>query len=151
MVSTLSGSMHNNKSCVMEGSANAAAFIEPFGMGLSPNGETLYVADRFCNAIRSIDTSTGDMATIIGLSGGIPGNGDGAVDLPRDVTVSLDGKSIFWTEFGTNSVRTLDLDTRETTTLIDGLLGPWGIDLSPDGTKLVVADSYRNRIIQIPV
>lgn len=152
-VDTLAGSTANAKACVAVAADGAdAAFVEPFGMGISPSGGTLFVADRFCNAIRTVDTATGAVATLIGLAGGVPGSGPGATDLPRDVAASPDGAAVYWTEFGSNSVRRLDMETGATVTVARGLLGPWGIDTSPEnGTSLVVADVYNNRVVLVHI
>jgi DNA-binding beta-propeller fold protein YncE len=59
--------------------------------------------------------------------------------------------TLYFTEFGSNSVRALDLASGATRTLATGLRGPWGMDVAPDGGSLVVADSYNNRVVVVPL
>ena len=49
-----------------DGPAETAAFNEPQGMALAPDGERLLVADRGSHAVRAIDLATGAVTTVAG-------------------------------------------------------------------------------------
>ncbi len=49
-----------------DGTFAAARFVGPSGMGISPDGETIYVADWYDNKIRAIDRTTQTTTTIVG-------------------------------------------------------------------------------------
>ncbi len=49
-----------------DGAANEATFRQPQGLALSPDGKTLYVADTRNHAVRRVDLSTNEVATIAG-------------------------------------------------------------------------------------
>lgn len=64
--SLLAGSPSNAGSA--NGTAGGARFDSPHGLGLSPDGATLYVADSLNNSIRTVDITTGAVGTL-SLSG----------------------------------------------------------------------------------
>ncbi|MCK9519831.1 MAG: redoxin domain-containing protein, partial [Dehalococcoidia bacterium] len=49
-----------------DGTAHEAAFRQPQGVALSPDGRTLFVADTRNHAVRAVDTETGNVRTIAG-------------------------------------------------------------------------------------
>ena len=49
-----------------DGAANEATFRQPQGLALSPDGNTLYVADTRNHAVRKIDLATNEVTTIAG-------------------------------------------------------------------------------------
>src|SRR5918994_51724 len=51
---------------LQDGDARTARFCQPRGMALSPDGDTLYVADSGHHTIRAIALSTGNVTTVAG-------------------------------------------------------------------------------------
>jgi DNA-binding beta-propeller fold protein YncE len=70
VVASLTGELQKSigtgKEGFADGAANEAAFRQPQGLALSPDGKTLYVADTRNHAIRVVDTSTFEVKTIGG-------------------------------------------------------------------------------------
>jgi len=65
-----------------DGPGDQAQFSEPTGLELSPDGNTLYVADRQNVTVRTIDLKTGFVSTLAGEPG-IKGNIDGSFSRAR--------------------------------------------------------------------
>jgi len=140
----------------------SAAFNNPAGLGLYPDGKRLLVGDVFNHAVRSIDLSTNTVTT---LAGGTKGYADGSLDTarftsPADVVVSPDAAKVYVADGGNNRIRVIDLVARTVSTLAGSGVAafadaagaaasfafPFGLDLTQDGATLVVADFQNNRI-----
>ena len=74
IVTTLAGSGTN---AVADGTGDAASFHFPRGVAVSPNGETVYVADYANHRIRTIDTSNRVVTTLAGSGTGTFADGTG--------------------------------------------------------------------------
>jgi DNA-binding beta-propeller fold protein YncE len=97
-----------------EGSADgvgaAAQFKTPWGITLSDDGKTLYVADRDNHRIRAINLETNAVTTVAGSgsAGYREGIGTAAFfSFPRSVKLGADGK-LYLTESGSQRIRQLD-------------------------------------------
>ena len=80
----------------VDGVGEAARFLKPNGIVISPDGATLYVADVGNNKIRKVDIASRTVSTIAGSS---EGNVDGAEQAASfgdlvSLTISPDGKAL---------------------------------------------------------
>jgi len=103
------------------GGFGAAAFDQPQGMDLSPDGSTLYVADVGNHAVRALDLERRDVSTLIGngfqATSYPPNPGSApAVSLSSPWDVLLDDGSLYIAMAGSHQIWVLDLET--------GLAGP---------------------------
>jgi sugar lactone lactonase YvrE len=110
-----------------DGSLAAARFDDPMGLALSPDGNTLYVADTGNDAIRAINFSAGTVTT---LAGGAVGASDGVgaaaqFDLPTGLALSADGTILYISDYANHTIRQLVLATGAVTT-IAGMPGVCG-------------------------
>lgn len=154
-----------------DGTGAEARFETPYGMDVDPDGN-LIVADRGNHAIRRI-TKDGKVTTIAGK--GTPGMVDGDHDeaffnQPIDVAVDAQGR-VFVSDLGNNRIRMIDGSGVVTVAgngkrgFADGagadaeFHGQEGIDVTPDGKTVYVADGtigepglkfHRVRRVSIP-
>jgi DNA-binding beta-propeller fold protein YncE len=156
-----------------DGASSAASFYQPRGVSYSPDGSTLAVADGANARVRLIDVATGAVTTLAGSGSGAFADGTGSAASfwnPYDVAYSPDGSTIAVADTGNNGVRLIDVATGAVTTLAgDGTRGysgggfadgtgsaalfrhPQGLDYSPDGSTIAVADSGNHRVRLIDV
>ena len=117
VVTTLAG---NGLEVYADGIGTDASFNRPEGLAISPNGATLYVADRFNRRIRAITVAT---RKVISLAGTAPtGYADGVgvaarfAD-PMDVAVSPDGTILYVPDYTNNRIRKVRATCTETDAL----------------------------------
>lgn len=98
------------------GKGQTARFKNPFGLTMSSDGLTLYVADRDNNAIRSIRLKDGMVQTVAG--NGVIGYREGRLASARlalpEYLIAPSKNILYFTEAGTNRVREINLQTRLT-------------------------------------
>lgn len=132
-----------------DGSRFEAAFSEPYGVAIAPDG-TVYVADAGeAHAIRRI-APDGTVTTIAGgrRRGFADGRGsEAAFDTPSHIAVDADGM-LFVADTGNDAIRVVSPDGVVSTLVHGELRGPIGVAVAPDG-RLVVADTYNDRIVLI--
>ena len=121
----------------VDGIGEQAILDGPFGLALSADGGTLYVADRGHHLVRQVDTATGEVVTLAGEYG-VPGafddiGLDAAFDFPRSVALSTDGARLFVVDSSNHAVRRIDLPTREVSTVVGelGISGGFGFRFTP--------------------
>ena len=141
-----------------DGTGAAAQFQEPYG--ITTDGTDLYVADRRNHTIRKI-TSTGIVTTFAGqagVSGSVNGIGTTAT-FNEPMSITTDGQYLYVGDWGSFTIRKIDIATREVTKLAgtngapgataSTLYGPRG--LTTDGISLYVADFYmRHNGVALP-
>ena len=163
-VTTVAGS---GNASFADGTGSEASFNQPAGLALFPDGQTLLVGDISNSRIRSIDLSTNAVST---LAGSAPGYADGPLATALfaavgDVVVAPDATKVYVADGGLNLLRVIDLHDQSVSTLAgsgdpafaDGLGAtaafafPYGLDVTKDGSTLLVADFLNNRIRSVAI
>lgn len=157
-VTTLAGSPGAAGS--VDGAPSAARFNKP--LRIASDGKYLYVTDSINMTIRRIETSSGTVKTIAGISGPLDADGniaDGSgttarFNQPNGITT--DGVNLYVTDSFNNSVRritnpTLDASSVVVSTVITGASAKLDtpIGITTDGTSLFVTNSHDHTIKQI--
>jgi len=152
-VTTLSGS--SEEPGVVDGALEDARFSGPRGIGCLPDGNSLIVADD--GALRLVDLDANMVTTVAGRPGA-PGNEDGSAVRARigylihAIAVTPDGSKALLSDRSNDSIRAVDLQTYEVSTIStssDGWSGPGGLAFDPAQTTsqtVWVADTFANRI-----
>lgn len=131
----------------------------------SPRGITLYVADEHNNAVRCARQVEDGSFVVTTLAGGIgPGASDGVGDSAsfyHPTAVAATEGMLFVADTFNNAIRSIDLETHQVSTLLDGggagrgrgheglLNQPGGLQL--DGDVLLVSDTGNHRVILLPL
>jgi hypothetical protein len=163
-VTTLAGTVLGTGSA--DGVGADARFMGP--KGITTDGENLYVTDSYGSTIRKIVISSGAVSTLAG-SAEKTGNTDGVGSTARfnePVGITMDGKNLYVTEFGRNTIRKLKISTGTVTTLAgpSRIVGTFGFadntgiatryhrfGITTDGTYLYVADTINNTINKVVI
>jgi sugar lactone lactonase YvrE len=142
------------------GPASAAQFNEPYGVALSPDEKTLYVADYLNHAIRAIDLAGKQVTTLAG--NGTAGFANGVADKaqfnqPYNVKADANGR-LYVPDQNNHAIRRVDPDGTVSTIAGNGQSGfadgkppearfnnPTGLIIAADGT-IYVADRNNHRI-----
>ena len=143
-----------------DGTGSEARFYIPYDVDRLPNGD-LVLVDAGNHSIRLV-TPDGAVSTLAGT--GNPGMVDGGLataqfKAPRAIAVGDDGM-IYVSDLGNHRIRRIDVDGNVVQTLAgdgtpgfaDGagesarFFGQEGMDLSPDGTLLYVADGTEGKV-----
>ncbi len=152
----------------------STGFFYPYGVVVSADGATIYVADAANNRIAALDVASGTVTTLAG--NGTPGFADGTggstgtaqFASPEGVALSPDGATLYVADSFNFRIRAVDLATGATTTVsgdgvygdVDGTGGasgttrfrqPIGLVVSPDGSTIYVADANNHRIRSVDV
>lgn len=138
----------------------SARFNTPAGVVRA--GTQLYVADLGNNRIRSVDLTSGAVATVIGdgTAGYLDGTGT-AARMSGSYTLTTDGAALYFPDTSNHRLRRVNLATADVTTLAgdgtgafaDGVgtdarfFNPTGI--TSDGRALYIADTGNQRIRKI--
>lgn len=142
------------------GPAATAQFNEPYGLALSPDGRTLYVADYLNHAIRAIDLEIKQVTTLAGNGTAGFTNGQGtAAQFNQPYNVKADaGGRLYVPDQNNHAIRRVDPEGTVTTVAGNGQSGfadgigpdarfdnPTGLVVARDGT-VYVADRNNHRI-----
>lgn len=146
-----------------DGTGTAARFNGPFGLAISPDGTTLYIADTNNYRIKKMIIATGVVSTLAGS--GVAGNTDGtgtgaAFGTVYSIAVSPDGGTLYLADYQYHKIRKMILATNAVSTLAgtgsaaetDGIgtqaafNQPYGIDIDSFGVYAYVADYGGNTV-----
>jgi len=150
---------------LVDGVATSARFNFIYGVGFSPDGLSLAIADSNNNAIRLVVVATGATRTIAGggESGFVDGT-PGSMSSPSGVSFHPNGLTLVVSDTANHAIRLVDVVTGEIRLLagavsgsqsgyMDGLSGeavrfngPHGVAFSHDGLFVAVADSGNQAI-----
>lgn len=145
-----------------DGGLNTNRLSSPQGIAFDPNAKVLYIVDQGCQTIRVLDPSTMILTTIagnVGNTGNADGVGSGATfNYPLGVAISSNGSTLYVTDYSNQSIRKLVVDPLQfasgatVSTLVHDAThfsGPSGITLTPDNTKLFVADFVQSTLLSV--
>jgi DNA-binding beta-propeller fold protein YncE len=107
------------------GPSSSAQFNEPYGVALSPDEKTLYVADYLNHAIRAVDLATKQVATLAGngTAGLANGVGDKAqFNQPYNVKSDANGR-LYVPDQNNHAIRRVDPDGTVSTLAGNGQSG----------------------------
>jgi len=149
-VFTLAGQINGSDSVLhpgarADGVGTNAGFNKPIGIGVSPDGSTLFVADCGNNLIRTIDVESAGVRTLVGCTKCVTADSDGHSSSYRDgvgtnallsypsgfgylnqdyytvgLVTSHDGGTLYFTDVGNNRLRKVDLATHSVSTIAGG-------------------------------
>ncbi len=124
--------------------ASGPPLIDPFGVAISPNGQTVYVYDYTANSVFSIPATGGNPSLLV--------SGPPLVN-SRGMTISPDGGTLYVAGFGNGTIISLPSGGGTPTTLASGspLVHPNGITVSPDGSTLYITDNFAGAVFSLPV
>ena len=149
--------------------ATSADLGNPTAVAVSPNGQTLFIADTFNDKVRQVNLTSGVITTIAGTGmAGFSGDGNLATSAelfdPSGVAVDSGG-NVYVSDSDNEVVRKITASTQVITTIAGihnstgtGFSGnngpatsaqlatPWGLALNASGTILYIADRDNNAI-----
>jgi sugar lactone lactonase YvrE len=131
-VGTLAGNGTN--SCVDSAIGTAATFHQAFSIALSVGGQLLYAADRFCNKVRVVNTTSGAVRTLAGngAAGAANGVGTGATFRePVALAAASSGLFLVVAEFAGHRLRLVDTVAGVVSTLAGTSASSFGGDRGP--------------------
>jgi YVTN family beta-propeller protein len=110
---------------------------DPFGVSsITPDGNTMFVANSNSDTVSVIDTANNTVVETVDLASG------GDFPLPQGVIVSPDGLTAYVADYGTNAISVINTSTYAVSTISLGSgAGPEFLALSPDGKELFVAEA----------
>ncbi len=111
----------------------------PTGIAANPRRDEVYTANANTDTVSVIDTRTDRVAATIDV-GLVPGGPKGST--PVSVAVSPDGHTLYVADAGENAIAVVDLDTRRVVGFIPTGWYPASVQVTPDGRRLVVANTY---------
>jgi YVTN family beta-propeller protein len=107
----------------------------PYGMAMSPSGDTVYTAnvdetDNSASTVSVIDTRTRSLTKAIGGFNGSEG-----------VAASPDGRTVYAASIITNTLSVIDAQTNQVTHSVSVGTGPQGVGVPPNGSAVYLANS----------
>ena len=109
--------------------------VNPYGMAMSPSGDTIYTAnvdgsDNAASTVSVIDTRTRSLMKVITGFNGSEG-----------VAASPDGRTVYATSIRSNVLSVIDAQTNQVTHTVSVGGGPQGVRAAPDSSAIYVANS----------
>ncbi len=150
-----------------DGVGTAARFNSPAGLVAAPDESSLYVADKNNFLVRTYDLTATNAGTATLAGTGATGNVDGvgaAAAFVGPVALALDsaGLTLYVSDCASGCrIRAIDVGTGTVTTLAGNVVAGFsdgagtsatfsslavGLDLSPDGGTLFIADTFNNAL-----
>ncbi len=125
-VTTLAGG-NDDEEADPDATGEDAVFLDPVGIALTPDEETLYVTDGSGgffgpehNAIRRVDIASGEVTTLSGMEGdgSVDQNDtvaldDAVFDSPEHIAVDDSGQKLFVADTWHHAIRVIDLTNEE--------------------------------------
>ena len=111
----------------------------PTGIASNPKRDEVYVANANSDTVSVIDTQTDAVAATIDVAL-VPGGPKGST--PVGLAVSPDGDLLYVTDAGENAIAVVDVENRTVLGFIPTGWYPSSIQVTPDGTQLVVTNTY---------
>lgn len=103
--------------------------VQPLDLGITPDGSTVYVSHFSTSPVSVIATTSNTVTGTVDMGG----------FTTADVVVTPDGASGYVTRWGNNDVAVFSTTTNTITTAVP-VTGPWGIAVSPDGSRVYAAN-----------
>jgi DNA-binding beta-propeller fold protein YncE len=159
VVTTFAGSTTSGHA---NGTGSAASFETPYG--ITTDGTSLYVVDKYNCEIRKIVIATSAVTTLAGPDYSADGTGSAACfDSPQGI--ASDGTNLYVVDTDNNEIRKIVIATGVVTTFAGSLTAgyadgtgiaarfnyPQGITIDPNGKNLYVADSGNDEIRKIVI
>lgn len=107
----------------------------PWGVAITPDGSTAYVAASGADSVVPVDTATGTPGTPIAVGSD-----------PRTIGIAPDGATAYVADLGSGTVTPIDTATNTAGTPIAVGSGPHGIAIAPDGARVYVADIFSDDV-----
>lgn len=104
--------------------------IHPWRMAVTPDGETLLVANRSSDEVSVISTSSDRVIATIRVGSS-----------PFDLAVTPDGRRAYVTNYLSDQVSVIDLETNRVIETVDVGSRPWGVAVTPDGALVYMASA----------
>jgi len=114
------------------------AFMAPEGVAVDVFDRSVYVADSGNDRVQVFD-ATGEYLRTLG------GAGEGPEELDTPLNVAVSGGRVYVSDHENDRVALFSIDGVFRGAW-EGLEGPWGIAVSPDGTQVYVAENRASRI-----
>jgi YVTN family beta-propeller protein len=111
-----------------------------WGVAITPDGATAYVADESTDSVIPVDTATD-----------VPGTSIPVGPSPRTLGITPDGEKLYVANIGGSSVTPIDLATNTAGAPIAVGVSPHGIAIAPDGGHVYVANFDSESISVIDV
>jgi YVTN family beta-propeller protein len=105
----------------------------PYGITISPDSKTVYVANSGSNNVSVIDVASNTLTTTISV--GV---------YPEFSAITSDGKTLYVTDYGNDNVSVIDTASNTVTGTIAVGFHPEGIVITPNGKQAWVANSGTN-------
>ena len=102
----------------------------PWGVGVSPDGSKVYVANYDSNNISVIDTSNNTVIDTVHV--GIN---------PSGVAVNPNGTKVYVANYGSSNISVIDTSNNTVTATVHVGIYPAGVAVNPRGTRVYVASS----------
>jgi YVTN family beta-propeller protein len=110
----------------------------PTAIAANPQNDEIYTANANSDTVSVIDATDDRLAATIDVAL-VPGAPKGG--MPEGLAISPDGRTLYVSLAGENAVAVVDLRRRQTTGFIPTAWYPADVAVSPDGARLVVANT----------